>query len=146
MTETWTRPLSLVHNPPEYRGGEKINARACDCPAPPPPPSKIAVKLQSVPIGVADMKLACAPRRIPHVSDVCQNTLLAKFRAQSIDVVHDEPVRRTVVGKFPFLRVVPLKVQLDAVAAHAGIPCPARVVSKCNLETKHRVEADGRLD
>src|SRR5262245_9214074 len=110
------------------------------------PPSKIAVKLQAVSVGVADVKLARAPRRVPHVGDVGQDSPLVEFRTESINIVDDESVRRAVVGEVPFLRVVPLKVQLDAVAAYAGISHPVGVVSERHIETELRVEADGRLD
>ena len=63
-----------------------------------------------------------------------------------MSVIDDEPVRWTVVGEVPFLGVVPLKVQLNTVAAYAGISRPLGVVSECHLETEVCVELDGRLD
>src|SRR5262245_65493114 len=102
------------------------------------PPSKIAVKLQAVSVGVADVKLARAPRRVLHVGDVGQDSPLLEFRMESINIVDDEPVGRAVVGEVPFLRVVPLKVQLDALAAYAGIFYPAGVVLTRHRDTKTR--------
>ncbi|MEZ6139184.1 MAG: hypothetical protein R3B84_01315 [Zavarzinella sp.] len=107
---------------------------------------QVAVKLQAISIGVADVKFASSPRRVSQVGDVRKNPQLAKLRIKLIDIVHDKSVRGAVVGNVPFLRIVQLQVQIDAVATYAGIPDAVGIVAEYEFESELRVVVDGRFN
>jgi hypothetical protein len=75
---------------------------------------------------------------------VVENASLAEFPIKSVDIRHDEAIRRPVAGVCPLLGVVPLKVKFHAISHDRRIPGILSVVSECSDETQLLIEADGR--
>jgi len=69
-----------------------------------------------------------------------------ELHMESVDVRNDEAIHRSIMTGSPLRWVVPLKVNLDAVASECGVTRTSQVVNEGGAEAQPPEEVQGPLD